>query len=81
MTVSASDVSGDVRGNLGIELVCEIEKHCCLGILAHDVHNSFEAISLGLAFENAAQQDLIRLGRAVNFLYEDVVLTQRHGQY
>ena len=73
-------MSGDVRGNVGIDLVCEIEKLCCLGILAHDVH-TFKVVALGLPFDDAPYQDLTRLGREVNFLYEGVVLMQRGGQY
>jgi hypothetical protein len=74
-------VPGDVRGNVGIDLVCEIEKHCYLEILAHDVHNTFKVVALGLPFDAALYQDLTRQGRGVNFLYEGVVLMQRDGQY
>jgi len=45
---SASDVTGDVRGNIGIRLVREIEKHLRLPIAAGDVHGAFVVVAFVL---------------------------------
>jgi hypothetical protein len=77
----ARDVSSDIGANVGIDSVCYIEEHCCLGIRAHDLHDTVEVVALGLPFKDAAHQDVTLLRRRVHFSYKGVVLIQRHAQY
>ena len=78
---SASDVSGDVRGKVGIGLVREIEKHLRLSMFAHDVHGAFVVVALVLPFEDAVHQDLIGRGCGRDCFYKGVVLIQGNAQY
>ena len=71
----------DVRGNIGIDVVCQIEKHFGLPTVAYDVHGAFEVVALGLAFEDSFSQDFIRRRWDLDFFNEGVVPIQRYGQY
>ena len=77
----AGDVPSDLRGNIGVDVVRQIEKHFGLPGVAHNVHDSFEVVALDLAFEDAFPQDFIRGGYGIDFFNEGVVLIQRYGQY
>jgi hypothetical protein len=35
-----------ISGDVGIDVVCDIEEHCCLGIRAQDLHDTFEVLAL-----------------------------------
>jgi hypothetical protein len=76
----ASDVPSDLRGNIGVDVVRQIEKHFGLPSVAHNVHDSFEVVALDLAFEDTFPEDFIRGGCGVDFFNEGVVLIQRYGQ-
>lgn len=65
--VRAGEVPGDVRGNIGIKLVCEIEKHLRLPSIAHDLHDAFVVVAPGLAFDDSLSQDFIRRGCDIDF--------------
>lgn len=41
----ASDVPSDLRGNIGVDVVRQIENHFGLPIVAHNVHDSFEVVA------------------------------------
>jgi hypothetical protein len=49
----ASDVLSDVGGNIGVDVVRQIEKHFGLPAIAHDVHDAFVVVALGLTLEDA----------------------------
>jgi len=74
-------VPSDVGGNIGVDVVRQIEKHLCLPIVAHDVHDSVEVVVPDLPFEDSVPQNFMRWRWDLDFFNEGVVLIQRYGQY
>jgi hypothetical protein len=71
----------DVRGNIGVDAVRQIEKHFGLPPVAHNVHDSFEVVVPDLPFEDSFPQNFMRWRWDLDFFSEGVVPIQRYGEY
>jgi hypothetical protein len=76
-----SDVPSYVRGNIGVDVVCQIEKHFGLPTVAYDIHDAFKVVALGLPFEDSFPQNFMRWRWDLDFFNKGVVPIQRYGQY
>jgi hypothetical protein len=73
-------VPSDVGGNVGVDVVCQIEKHFGLPLVADDIHDAFEVVVPDLPFEDSFPQNFMRWRWDLDFFNEGVVLIQRYGQ-